>query len=281
MKLIIFTTCKPFKGDDSWRQEQAIKSWIELKGIDKKIIIIEDDEYVKDICNKYNLIHRPDVKNFIGVPYLHSMLEIGANYALEDDYLLWTNSDMIYFDDMIKNILAFDKMRKNNKKKYNNFCLVGGRVDWHNPKIINDFNKENFIKNMNINNNNTHDVCQESSTKYECSNHPLCGIDYTIHSRTTFINKIDKHLVVAGTRHDMMLVGAAKENNCFTCNITNTNFVLHQNHGYPWKKHYYDLPREHKIQQLINNNNKCFGRLSWINECITNTIKIDNKIFFQ
>ena len=40
MKLIIFTTCKPFIGDDAWRQEQAIKSWTLLEGIEKKIIII-------------------------------------------------------------------------------------------------------------------------------------------------------------------------------------------------------------------------------------------------
>ena len=38
MKLIMFTTCKPFIGDDSWRQEQAIKSWNLLKGIEIKII---------------------------------------------------------------------------------------------------------------------------------------------------------------------------------------------------------------------------------------------------
>jgi len=38
MKLIIFTTCKPFIGDDAWRQEQAIKSWTLLKNIEKKII---------------------------------------------------------------------------------------------------------------------------------------------------------------------------------------------------------------------------------------------------
>ena len=38
MKLVIFTTCKPFIGDDAWRQEQAIKSWTLLEGIEKKLL---------------------------------------------------------------------------------------------------------------------------------------------------------------------------------------------------------------------------------------------------
>jgi hypothetical protein len=46
MKLVIFTTCKPFIGDDSWRQEQAIKSWTLLTNIEVKIIIIGESEGV-------------------------------------------------------------------------------------------------------------------------------------------------------------------------------------------------------------------------------------------
>ena len=44
------------------------------------------------------------------------------NYVYdENDYLLWTNSDMIYFNDMIENILRFDVIRK--RKKMDKFCL--------------------------------------------------------------------------------------------------------------------------------------------------------------
>ena len=64
MKLIIFTTCKPFIGDDEWRQAQAIKSWILLENIEKKIIIMGNDEGTKEICEKYNLIHEPNIKTF-------------------------------------------------------------------------------------------------------------------------------------------------------------------------------------------------------------------------
>ena len=47
-KLVIFTTCKKFLNDDKWRQEQAIKSWTLLKGIEIKIIIIGNDEGTKE-----------------------------------------------------------------------------------------------------------------------------------------------------------------------------------------------------------------------------------------
>ena len=203
MKLIIFTTCKSFEGDDAWRQEQAIKSWVLLKGMEKIIIIVGNDKGTKEICEKYNLIHRPNIKNLHGIPYVHSMLEIGASYGNEDDYLLWTNADMIYFNDMIKNILAFDKFKK--AKNIKNFALVGGRIDWHNPKVLKDLSKEHFSSNINLNNQLCIEVCQTDSLKYECSKHALCGIDYVIHSPTTYINRIDKNLVIAGTRHDCNL----------------------------------------------------------------------------
>ena len=275
MKVIIFTTCKPFIGDDAWRQEQAIKSWTLLEGIDKIIIVVGNDKGTKEICEKYKLIYEPVVKNLEGIPYLHSMLEIAVNYADEDDYLLWTNSDMIYHNDIIKNIIAFEAIKKD--KQIKNFVLVGGRFDWHNPQILSDLSKEHFMSNIHItqiiNNKSITDVCQLDSKKYECSPHALCGIDYVIHSPTTFINNIDKNLVIAGTRHDMILVGTAITNNFYTCNITNTAFVIHQNHGYKFGGHASSLLCQ-KI--LIPNNRQCKGVLKNIYETHHKTMYDNN-----
>ena len=267
MKLIIFTTCKPFIGDDAWKQEQAIKSWTLLEGMDKIIIVVGTDKGTKEICEKYNLIYEPVVKNLAGIPYLHSMLEIGVKYADKDDYLLWTNSDMIYYDDMIKNILAFDKIKI--KQQLSNFSLIGGRMDWHNPKILNDLSKEHFFSNLNTNNPGTTAVCQINSSKYECSYHALCGIDYVIHSPTTFINNIDKNLVIAGTRHDMILVGTAITNNFYTCNITNTATAIHQNHGYKFGGHATSYLSKNI---LIPNNRKCKGVSKFISAAKHKTV---------
>jgi hypothetical protein len=275
MKVIIFTTCKPFEGDDAWRQEQAIKSWTLLEGMEKEIIVIGNDKGTKEICEKYNLIHEPNVRNLQRIPYLHAMLEIGASYAEKDDFLLWTNSDMIYFNDMIKNILAFKHIKE--QYKIQNYALIGGRIDWHNPKLLDDLSKEHFISNMNINSKGTINICQTNSSKYECSHHALCGIDYVIHSPTTFINNINKNLVIAGTRHDMILVGTALQNKFFTCNITQTNLVIHQNHGYKYGGHCATtLVRD----VLIPNNQRLPGIMKEISNAPIRTGLINNKITF-
>ena len=276
MKLVIFTTCKPFVGDDAWRQEQAIKSWTLLTGIEKKIIIIGNDEGTKEICEKYNLIHEPNVKNLMGVPYLHEMLEIGSKYANKDDYLFWTNSDMIYFNELIENIYSFDEIRK--KKKINNFALIGRRHDWFNPSILNNFSKEYFIKNINLNPKTTIRITKTDSTNYEIAKHQATGIDYVIHSPTTFINRVNKNLVIAGTMHDMILVGTSLNNKFFTCNISDTNLCIHQNHSNI--ESHNNGPKSH----ILINNNRKFGNYSnmkKISDSQFKTLRINGKIHFN
>ena len=267
MKLIIFTTCKPFINDDKWRQEQAIKSWTLLENIEKKIIIIGNDIGTKEICEKYNLIHEPNIKTLDGVPYLYEMFLIANNYANNDDIMLWTNSDMIYFQDMITTILNFKQQKPDEK----NYLLVGGRIDWYNPKILEKINKEYFGNNINLNNKFIDgNIRFTESNKFECCRHPMSGIDYVIHSKTTFLNNLDPNLVIAGTRHDMIMLGVGIDKKYFTCDITDTCTVIHQNHGYSYKN----------VNKLKNNNFRCFGNQRWIYESPYKSIITNNKIQF-
>jgi hypothetical protein len=282
-KLIIFTTCKPLVGDDKWRQEQAIKSWTLLKGMKKKIVIIGNDEGTKEICEKYDLIHEPNVKTLAKIPYLKSMFEIACSHAEEQDYLLWTNSDMIYYDDMINNILKFEPVRKSNK--LDNFLLVGARHDWHNPKVLDDLSKQKFVKNIHINEEKHTDICQTDSSFNECSLHNTCGIDYVVHSKTTFLGRFDENLVICGTRHDMIMLGVCLTNGFFCCDCTRTNLVIHQNHGYPkGYSHSINNKTKDKRQILLNvllaNNRKCSGVQCWIHQCPIFTHHKNNNIEF-
>lgn len=268
MKIIIFTTCKPFVGDDAWRQEQAIRSWLQLSGIEKKIIIIGNDKGTKEICEKYNLIHHPEVKTFNGVPYVYDMLMNGASYAEEEDYLIWTNCDMIYFQDIIDNILEFDKTRQ--RDKLNKFALVGRRHDWLNPKIIENFEKEKILKNINMNPENNVMICKQDSKKIELSLHGTAGIDYLIHSKNTYKNNFNPNLVISGTGHDMMLIGRCILKKIYTCNITKTNFCIHQNHDNIKN-------RENLVKKLISNNRKYHNHriMKRITDC-KNSTRYDN-----
>ena len=266
MKLIIFTTCKPFIGDDAWRQEQAIKSWTLLEGIEKKIIIIGNDEGTKEICEKYNLIHEPNIKTLHGVPYLYEMFIIANNYADDHDIMLWTNSDMIYFQDMINTIYSF-KINKPNEK---NFLLIGQRIDWHNPRMLEKISKDEFFDIINLKNISSINVEKLDSSYNECSLHSACGIDYVIHSKTTFLNNLDPNLVIAGTRHDMIMVGVGINKKYFTCDITATCPVIHQNHGYYNKDN----------TKLKYNNFKCWGKQYGIDQSPYKSIFSNNIIDF-
>ena len=272
MKLVIFTTCKPFKGDNAWRQEQAIKSWTLLEGIEKIIIVIGNDEGSKEICEKYNLIHEPEIRNLHGVPYLYPMFEIANKYANDEDVMLWTNSDMIYYNKIIECIKYFKETKPNEK----NYLLVGARIDWANPKLLFDLSEEHFLSNININNGKNTNICKTDSNKYECFYHAPCGIDYVIHSKSTFINNIDKNLVIAGTRHDMIMVGVGICNNFFTCNITSVCPVIHQNHGYPFGKVHVGVHKHGK--ELLSNNAKCNGNQKSITDCKHRMIMNNKKL---
>ena len=268
MKLIIFTTCKPFIDDDAWRQEQAIKSWTLLEGIEKKIIIIGNDKGTKEICEKYNLIHESIVRNLDGVPYLYSMFEIANKYAKENDVLLWTNADMIYFNHIIDIIINFKQTICEK-----NYLLIGRRIDWFNPTILDSLNYNTFKNNINMNKETTNKITKINSDKYECALHAMCGIDYVIHSKSTFVDKLDKNLVIAGWRHDMILVGVGIHNNIFTCNISDVNPCIHQNHDYIGNNK--SKPPSHHNKLWVNNQ-RCLGIQRSIHEAPFELIMKEN-----
>lgn len=243
-RLIIFTTCKPFIGDDKWRQEQAIKSWIKIN-IDKIIIIFGIDEGVEEICNKYNLVHIKDIKCAHGVPCVNDLFSISSDYANDNDILLWTNSDMIYFnEDIIKTINTFKKYKEENNIK--NYMIVGQRHDWSNPKILDHFDKDKFIANSE-GCEQTNEIKYLDHPKHKISIHKTTGVDYIFHNKEAYKNKINDRVVIAGALHDNLLVRIGLVNNYFTCDATGSIFALHENHSYP-------IERRVLVTNLRNNN---------------------------
>tara|TARA_B100001093_G_C26812533_1_gene1008183 strand:- start:1637 stop:2194 length:558 start_codon:yes stop_codon:yes gene_type:complete len=181
--------------------------------------------------------------------------------------MLWTNSDMIYFQDMINTIYSF-KINKPNEKKY---LLIGQRIDWHNPKKLEKISKNDFFEKINFNNKPTIKIEKTDSLYNECSLHAACGIDYVIHSKTTFLNNLDPNLVIAGTRHDMIMVGVGIDKKYFTCDITNTCPAIHQNHDYKQRI---------DSTNLFRNNLKCSGKQCSINDSPYKSIYINEAIQF-
>ena len=268
MKLIIFTTCKAFLNDDSWRQEQAIKSWTLLTNIEVKIIIIGDSDGVKDICAKYKLIYEPNVKIFNGVPYLYSMMEIACKYSSDDSVLLWTNSDIIFFQELVTSIKNIVPLLNKD------YLLVGKRLNWMNPKILpnNLLNYNSFKNNINFNTKIDINISKTKSSKFECNMGSSCTADYAIFSKTTFINRYNKNLVIAGDGVDLKLIGCALVNNIKSIDISRVNPCVHQNHGTTSQG-----SKSRKSKTIQDNNLACKEIMSSIEEVpfiVNNNYKI-------
>ena len=249
MKLIFITTCKPFDEEYSWKQEQSIKSWVNLEGIEKQIIIVGNDAGVAGLCQKYDLIHHPDIRCLGPVPYIYDMLQVAASYANNDDLIIWTNADMIYTQTLIDTIKAF----KNNYTE-KDYLLVGQRWDWKTPRII-DTNDNNIIKKI---------------ISEECNLHASCGIDYIIHSKTSLLGHFDTNMVIAGTTHDMKMLQVGLNRRIPTVNCTNTILTIHHNHSRP--------PVDPK---RLQNNRNTHGRQAWIHECSISANYNGSEIIFK
>jgi hypothetical protein len=168
---------------------------------------------------------------------------------------------------MITTILNFKQQKPYEK----NYLLVGGRIDWYNPKELEKIDKNYFVNNINLNNKYIDgNIRFIESDKFECCYHPMCGIDYVIHSKTTFLNNIDPNLVIAGTRHDMIMLGVGINKKFFTCDITQTCLVIHQNHGYYYKD----------LIKLKNNNFKCAGLQKSVVDSPYKSVFLENTIQF-
>jgi len=95
--------------------------------------------------------------------------------------------------------------------------MIGRRWDWHKPVKI-DFSDDQW---------------QEKIKKAALSDghlHQDTGIDYFIHSKTTFPFVYD--FAIGKFVWDQWLVGNAYRRNMYTVNLTNTVFAIHQDT--PW-----------------------------------------------
>ena len=99
---------------------------------------------VLEKSQKYDLIHEPNIRTLDSVPYLYDMFLIANKYASDEDVMLWTNSDMLYFQDMISTILKF-KLDKPHGDS-DNYLLIGQRHDWYNPKPLEQAEYNNFFE---------------------------------------------------------------------------------------------------------------------------------------
>jgi len=120
----IFTLPKPFRDPHiACIQHNAIASWRAL-GDDIEVILIGNDEGVKEAAIELNVRHLGNVEhNEHGTPLVNSAFEI-AKAATDADVLIYCNADVILLHDF--RIALTDVLRSNVK---NEFLAIGRRTN--------------------------------------------------------------------------------------------------------------------------------------------------------
>lgn len=87
--MLLYTTCKPFRGHDAVIQRNALRSWARLP--DVRVLVVGSDEGTKEMVAEIGAMHRP----YEGVPLVKDLWQIAREAALPDEVLCYANADII------------------------------------------------------------------------------------------------------------------------------------------------------------------------------------------
>lgn len=204
--LTIFSVPKAFKGHIGIIQENAIKSWILLHS-KCEIVLYGDEEGIKEICDKYNLIHVPSIKkNEYGTPTLDYIFENIQKIA-KNKFLCYVNADIIFFNDLISTI---------KRTPFQRFLIVGQRRDVE----ITDYIRYDELN-------------WDTNIKEQLKKKPLnfCGgIDYFLFPKGLFMQI--PPFMVGRAGWDNYMIYLSRKLNIPTIDATQIITAIHQNHSY-------------------------------------------------
>lgn len=204
--LTIFTIPKSFEGDTATQQENAIKSWLELKP-KPEILLLGDDSGVARIAKKYRLRHIPQIaRNKNGTPLIDDLFAKAQKEA-SYDLMCYVNADIILLSNFIPKItqLSFPQM-----------LVIGQRCDIDFKTPIRLTNKQ-WRKQL-------YTYAKKSGTWN------TLGMDYFIFKKG-FYKKIPPFAIGRGS-WDTWLVKDALARNAVLIDATPSILALHQNHDY-------------------------------------------------
>lgn len=217
--MLIFICCpKPLKDPEFNKiQYNAILSW-SLLDIEKKIVIVGDEEGNEDFCSKHSskgFVFEPNVeKNKYNTPLIPSIFKQGLKHAEDNDIIVYINCDIILCSSFVTAIKKCEEFIKTHDK----YLLIGQRTDVDDFPLI-DFSDENW-----------EDKVVEVSKRGKL--HATCGIDYFVFTKSTYdVNRM--HPFAVGKCHwDRWLVGKCIVSGIATVDLTKEVLVIHQNGSY-------------------------------------------------
>jgi len=206
----IFTIPKPFQGHNNIIQKNAIKSWIKLRPT-CEIILFGDDDGVAETAQELGVKHVSSIeKNEFGTPLLSSVFSFAQKLA-KNNILMYANSDVIFFQDLIKAVERIDK---------SSFLVCGRRRDLDVEEEI-DFEDNEWSGKL------------HKRVKKEGKLHGLSGIDYFIFPRN--LVKMPP-FAVGRPGWDSWLIYDTRSRKIPVINATEVITVIHQNHNFSHSK---------------------------------------------
>lgn len=204
--LTIFTIPKAFKDPHiSIIQKNALLSWKEI-GKDVEIFTIGDEEGVREISEKLDIINLPKVvKNEFNTPLLDSAFSLARNQA-KNDILMYVNADIIFLDDLLPAIKMMPKK---------DFMATGRRMDLD---IENEINPKDPTWQEKL----------KKQIKEKGKLHSPAGMDYFIFHKDSF--KDLPSFAVGRVGWDNWLIRHSRKINKFTIDATEYITAIHQNH---------------------------------------------------
>ena len=214
-KLITFVCCpKPFNEHFEMIQNNEIQSWLRLP-ITRNIVMVGKDKGVKECAEKHGMIYEPDVKtNRWNTPLVDSIFALGRKHTPKNQLLCYINSDIILLDSFAESVMAWYKEYGD---KVRDVLIVGKRWDWFHPTSI-DFTDNDWQTQV------------IAKAKGDGRMHEHSGIDYFIHTRTTY--PFIYPFAIGRYWWDWWLVGNCYRRDVMTVDLSPTAFVIHQN--CPW-----------------------------------------------
>lgn len=208
--ITFFAIPKPFRGHINVIQRNAIQSWLSLRPA-CEIILLGDDEGVKETAEEFGVLHVPDVKkNEFGTPLLGSAFSFAQKLA-KNDVLMYVNSDVIFFQDLIEALQRVDKPA---------FLMCGRRWDLDIKEEV-DFANNGWAGKL------------RERVKNEGKPHGLSGMDYFIFPR----NLVNMPAFAVGRPGwDSWLIYDMRSRRIPVIDATEAITVIHQNHDFSHSK---------------------------------------------
>lgn len=206
--LTIFSVPKPFCGDISVIQRNAIQSWLRLTP-PCEVILFGNEEGTAQAVAELKVLHEPNlVCNEYGTPLVNDLFEKARRLATHN-LVCYVNSDIILLSDFVKAVQRINFKR---------FLMVGQRWDVD-LKAPLDFEQPAWEA-----------LLHEYIARHG-SIHPPLGSDYFVFPHNDDIGKIPP-FAIGRPGWDNWLIHRAREFRIPVIDVTRVVTVIHQNHDY-------------------------------------------------